>query len=84
MTQTRTFLLIAWLLVAFLLWDAWQKDYGTSRAVPPPAAVAIVDPSIPTPIGEASVPKVPTVQGGEAASELPEGTGSAASGVVLV
>lgn len=26
MNQARSFLLIAWLLVAFLLWEAWQKD----------------------------------------------------------
>ncbi len=36
MNQTRTFLLFAWLLVGFLLWQAWQTDYH-SAAVEPPA-----------------------------------------------
>lgn len=33
MNQVRTFLLFAWLLVGFLIWEAWQRDY----AVPAPA-----------------------------------------------
>ena len=36
MNQTRTFLLFAWLLVGFLIWQAWQVDYNA----PPLAAVA--------------------------------------------
>jgi YidC/Oxa1 family membrane protein insertase len=27
MNQARTFLLIAWLMVGYLLWDTWQQDY---------------------------------------------------------
>ncbi len=33
MTQTRTFLIVAWLVVAFLLWDAWQKDMHANPQV---------------------------------------------------
>jgi YidC/Oxa1 family membrane protein insertase len=38
MNQARSFLLIAWLLVAFLAWEAWQKDYAGGAA---PAAGAV-------------------------------------------
>ena len=38
MTQTRTFLLFAWLMVAALLWMEWNKE----RQLPPPAAAAQV------------------------------------------
>lgn len=31
MTQLRTFLLFVWLFVAYLLWDAWQRDYVLPR-----------------------------------------------------
>lgn len=54
MNQVRTFLLFAWLLVGFLLWDAWQRDY----AQPPMASAelsadAAATPSVPT---DASLP----------------------------
>jgi YidC/Oxa1 family membrane protein insertase len=38
MNQARSFLLIAWLLVAFLAWEAWQKDYAGGGASAPIAA----------------------------------------------
>ena len=37
MTQTRTFLLFAWLMVAALLWMEWNKE---KQAPPAPAATA--------------------------------------------
>lgn len=60
MTQTRTFLLIAWLVVAFLLWDAWQKDYSAPQANAIDAAQVDADPSIPdaSAIPDGSVPSV--------------------------
>jgi len=82
MSQTRTFLLIAWLLVAFLLWDAWQKDYVLRGNTPPAAAASTSgDPSIPAPADAASVPAVPGSQA--SADELPETAAPAAAGVVL-
>ncbi|MDX9763629.1 MAG: membrane protein insertase YidC [Chiayiivirga sp.] len=81
MTQTRTFLLIAWLLVAFLLWDAWQKDYGATRAAPPQAPVAAVDPSIPEPVGQASVPTLQSAE--EPAVDVPERAGMSTASVIL-
>lgn len=71
MTQTRTFLLIAWLMVAFFLWDAWQKDYSAPQANTPDAVEAVADPSIPDAalIPDASVPSAE-----DAASAVPEMT----------
>ena len=40
MNQTRTFLLFALVAVAYLLWNAWEKDYGPQPAVPVPASAA--------------------------------------------
>ena len=39
MNQIRTFLLIAWLMVAFLLWQEWGKE-KTAAAQPAPAIPA--------------------------------------------
>lgn len=49
MTQLRTFLLFAWLLVAYLIWDAWQRDYVLPPSLP---ATAQTD-------HEAAVPALP-------------------------
>jgi YidC/Oxa1 family membrane protein insertase len=62
MTQTRSFLLIAWLVLAFFLWDTWQKDYHG----PAPLAGSAEPATAPAPApGDAvpdasSVPSVPT------------------------
>jgi YidC/Oxa1 family membrane protein insertase len=75
MNQVRTFLLFAWLLVGFLIWEAWQRDY----LVPAPAQVptpAVVDdigagiPSIavPSPADDALIPAAPDI----AARGVPE------------
>jgi YidC/Oxa1 family membrane protein insertase len=32
MNQTRTFLLVAWLMLAFLIWQAWQQDHAAPLA----------------------------------------------------
>jgi YidC/Oxa1 family membrane protein insertase len=56
MNQTRSFLLIAWLIVLFFLWDAWQKDYAQPAAEVTPVATeagdtdtipGAADPSVP-------------------------------------
>jgi len=51
MNQTRTFLLFAWLLVGFLIWQAWQVDYHT-----PPAADAVSDASMATLNADSELP----------------------------
>lgn len=59
MTQTRTFLIVAWLVVAFLLWDAWQKDQrAVQSAAPTPTQVNQTTASAP----DGSVPAVPVVE----------------------
>ncbi len=65
---------MAWLVVAFLLWDAWQKD----QAMPPdatalPEAVA-ANPSIPDAAlqDQASIPDVPTPTGEARLEAIPD------------
>ncbi len=58
MTQTRTFLLFALMAVAYLLWMAWEKDYGPHPASPSasgPAAAAASGPAGDVPVSAASV-----------------------------
>ena len=52
MTQTRTFLLIAWLVVAYFLWDAWQRDY----LQPQPPITAPDTIAAPMDAGSAAIP----------------------------
>ena len=40
MTQTRTFLILAWLMVAILLWMEWGKERGAAALPATPAAIA--------------------------------------------
>ena len=47
MNQTRTFLLFALMAVAYLLWTAWEKDYGPQPPQAPVAAATTVDGSVP-------------------------------------
>ena len=47
MNQIRTFLLIAWLMVAFLLWQEWGKE-KTAAAQPAPAIPAATQAGVPT------------------------------------
>ncbi len=68
MTQTRTFLLIAWLVVAFLLWDAWQKDHH-APAAPTPAS-AQIDAAIPS-SDDGSVPAPSDVPTASALPDVP-------------
>ena len=58
MTQTRTFLLFAWLMVAALLWMEWNKE----RQLPPPAVAAQVagaQPAVPVAAGTVPSASVP-------------------------
>ena len=66
MTQTRTFLIVAWLVVAFLLWDAWQKDQrAVQSGAPTPTQVNQSTASAP----DGSVPPVPVVDVSSTAGE---------------
>lgn len=56
MNQTRTFLIFAWLMVATLLWMAWDKDHA---AAPAPAVATTPAPGTPAAMRDASVPAAP-------------------------
>lgn len=56
MNQFRTFLLIAWLMVAFLLWQEWGKE-KTAAAQPAPSVPAAAQADVPgAPVPQAVVP----------------------------
>ena len=62
MNQTRTFLMIAWLVVATLLWMAWNKDHtvpATTVAPLPAASAPPADHAVPA-IPSATAPANPT------------------------
>src|SRR5262245_19098666 len=65
MSQSRSVLLIAWLVVAFLLWEAWQQDYAQPAALETPAADRAV--SSPT----TAVPSEGDIPDGTALPTLP-------------
>lgn len=66
MNQTRNFLLIALLAVAYFLFMAWQKDYMT----PPPAPVAAVSAAGVPSAGTTAAPGVSNATGDNAPSSL--------------
>ena len=53
MNQTRTFLILAWLMVAVLLWMEWNKEQVAPPVPEPVAATATA--------GASSVPAAPAV-----------------------
>jgi YidC/Oxa1 family membrane protein insertase len=57
--QLRNLLIIALCVVGFLLWQAWQKDYGPKP--PAPAPVATMEDGTPAPVVEEDVPALPTL-----------------------
>ena len=78
MTQTRSFLLVLWLVLAFFLWDAWQKDYASPRpdVADTPAAPSVGDdrpavPAAPAAGDDASVPSVAPASDAGATSAAP-------------
>ena len=60
--QLRNLLLIALVVVGFLLWQAWQKDYGPKLPPPAPSA-AVSEDGTPVPVREEDVPALPTITG---------------------
>ncbi|HEX5306517.1 MAG TPA: membrane protein insertase YidC [Dyella sp.] len=54
MNQTRTFLLFALVAVSYLLWNAWEKDYGPQP--PAPVAATVAGAASPSSASDASVP----------------------------
>jgi YidC/Oxa1 family membrane protein insertase len=58
--QLRNLLLIALCVVGFLLWQAWQKDYGPKPVQPAPTA-AVTEDGQPAPVVEEDVPALPNI-----------------------
>ncbi|HET6603100.1 MAG TPA: membrane protein insertase YidC [Xanthomonadaceae bacterium] len=79
MNQFRTILLIAWIGVAFLLWQAWQQDH----AAPPGAAADPAPTAAPPVIDPAAIPEPPdAMDPAMAARDAPPAPGAdAATGV---
>ncbi|MGO1073541.1 membrane protein insertase YidC [Lysobacter sp. CA199] len=75
MNQTRAFLILAWLMVATLLWMEWGKEKATPPALPP-SAVAPAS-SVPVAAGAAANAAVPGVP--SAATPPTPATGSTVS-----
>lgn len=73
MNQTRTFLLIAWLAVAFLLFQQWQSPAPATL----PATTATPTASVASPTG--SVPSLPSLPTSSTAPQTPSATTPAAS-----
>ena len=69
MNQTRTFLIVAWLMVATLLWMAWNKEQATPPAQATATATAAAGgsavPTTPQPVAGAlpAAPNVPAAPG---------------------
>ena len=75
--QVRNLLLIALCVVGFLLWQAWQKDYGPKPATPPPSSATTQDGS-PAPVVEEDVPTLPTISD-DAAAPSPDAPSAAST-----
>ena len=71
--QLRNLLLIAVCVVGFLLWQAWQQDYGP-KPLPPAPSAGVSEDGTPIPVLEEDVPALPTISGQDLASapDLPD------------
>jgi YidC/Oxa1 family membrane protein insertase len=62
MNQTRTFLIIAWLMLAFWIWQAWQQDHAIPQLAANKAMttssplLASTQPAVPRPVVSAASP----------------------------
>ena len=70
MNQTRTFLLIAWLFVAFLLFQQWQSPLLNPEVSTAQAPTAPTTAANPAPVAGTSLPSLPA-QASAAAPSLP-------------
>jgi YidC/Oxa1 family membrane protein insertase len=73
--QLRNLLLIALCVVGFLLWQAWQKDYGP-KPIPSAPSVATSEDGKPVAIVEEDVPALPTISD---EAPVPEADGPSAT-----
>ena len=80
MNQTRTFLLIAWLAVAFLLFQQWQAPEAPA---PTPTTAAVNAPSLPQAAGS-SLPALPNTSAAPVNAALPAGVELSSQTVEIV
>lgn len=76
MNQTRTFLILAWLMVAIMLWMEWNKEQAAARA--PQAAAAAVqtdgNDSVPQARRDGAIPSAPSTPARRTAAAAATGT----------
>jgi YidC/Oxa1 family membrane protein insertase len=60
MNQTRTFLLFAWLMLAFLCWQAWEQDHAPPTPSAPAYSSTASSANAGLAVSSASAPLVPT------------------------
>jgi len=77
MSSTRSFLFAALAFLAFLLWQAWEQDYGAKPA-PPSTSAPTATSATPT-ISSAEVPQASQNAAPPATAAAPPVTGNAAS-----
>jgi YidC/Oxa1 family membrane protein insertase len=88
--QTRTLLVVALLVVAYLLWQGWQNDYPSAAPAPAPASSAVPSSAAaPGAPGTATGPEVPAAStaaaaqpaapGRAAATQVPQGAANPAA-----
>ncbi|NII10697.1 membrane protein insertase YidC [Oleiagrimonas sp. C23AA] len=84
MNQTRTFLVLVLLFVAYLLWNQWENDYARPAATPTPSAqtdqgapskASASNGDVPD-AGSAATPSVPTDE--QASASTPSAPGASA------
>ncbi|HVI25479.1 MAG TPA: membrane protein insertase YidC [Xanthomonadaceae bacterium] len=81
MNQTRTFLILAWLMVATFLWMAWTREH----AAPAPAATASSQPAATAAVADdAGVPAVPQAPAAAATPAAPAMSAAAPAASVPV
>jgi len=79
MNQTRTFLVVAWLMLAFLVWQAWQQDHAVPQVAAASTTAAASVPSTATD-ASAAVPKpMPAVPASTPANAMATGATPATS-----
>jgi YidC/Oxa1 family membrane protein insertase len=87
MNQTRTFLVVAWLMLAFLIWQAWQQDHAVPPADAANTAIASGAASTPADSGAAipkPMPAIPTAAPANPASASAANTANPTAAVATI
>ena len=76
MNQTRTFLILAWLMVAIMLWMEWNKEQAAARAPSSSTTTLQTDgnDSVPQARRDGAIPSAPSTPARRAAAVAATGT----------